>query len=100
MYISRLVKTRDPYPGLLQFAITSCLPFKTVFLYFLSILLFASYSLHPLSLLQDHSHLLPCGSAVKPIHILRGPSVIIPSVQHTKLSHLEVLLPHLSSKSD
>jgi hypothetical protein len=27
MYISRLVKTRDPYPGLLQFAIQSRFPF-------------------------------------------------------------------------
>jgi hypothetical protein len=40
MYISRLVKTRDPYPGLLQFAIIcfffpSSLPlFLYVFLFF------------------------------------------------------------------
>jgi hypothetical protein len=33
MYISQLVKTRDPYPGLLQFAISSCFhPFQSAFL--------------------------------------------------------------------
>jgi hypothetical protein len=30
MYISRLVKTRDPYPGLLQFAILSLLSFLSL----------------------------------------------------------------------
>jgi hypothetical protein len=47
MYISRLVKTRDPYPGLLQFAISSCflsfsLPFfVTIFLFFFLFQLFS-----------------------------------------------------------
>jgi hypothetical protein len=48
MYISRLVKTRDPYPGLLQFAILSCFPlfpslplFVIVFLYLFLFQLFS-----------------------------------------------------------
>jgi hypothetical protein len=37
MYISRLVKTRDPYPGLLQFTILSCFPFPFSLLFFVTI---------------------------------------------------------------
>jgi hypothetical protein len=40
MYISRLVKTRDPYPGLLQFAIKSCFPFLSSLPLFIIIFLF------------------------------------------------------------
>jgi hypothetical protein len=42
MYISRLVKTRDPYPGLLQFAIKSCFPFPSSLLFFVIIFLYLS----------------------------------------------------------
>jgi hypothetical protein len=40
MYISRLVKTMDPHPGLLQFAIQSWFPFLPSLPFFVSILLF------------------------------------------------------------
>jgi hypothetical protein len=42
MYISRLVKTRDPYPGLLQFAIQSCFLFLSSLPFLVSIFLFLS----------------------------------------------------------
>jgi hypothetical protein len=40
MYISRLVKTRDLYPGLLHFTIYSCFPFLSSLPFFVSIFLF------------------------------------------------------------
>jgi hypothetical protein len=40
MYISRLVKTRDPHPGLLQFAIKSCFPFLSSLPFFVTLFLF------------------------------------------------------------
>jgi hypothetical protein len=42
MYISRLVKTRDPYPGLLQFTIQSCFLFLSSLPFLVSIFLFLS----------------------------------------------------------
>jgi hypothetical protein len=40
MYISRLVKTRDPYPGLLQFTILFPSPFLSASFIVISLLLF------------------------------------------------------------
>jgi hypothetical protein len=40
MYISRLVKTRDLHPGLLQFAIQSHFPFLSSLPFFVSLFLF------------------------------------------------------------
>jgi hypothetical protein len=40
MYISQLVKTRDPHPGLLQFAIPFCFSFPSSLPFFVSIFLF------------------------------------------------------------
>jgi hypothetical protein len=52
MYISRLVKTRDPYPGLLQFAILSWFPFLSSLPFFITLFLF--FFLFPLfSLIVD-----------------------------------------------
>jgi hypothetical protein len=79
MYISRLVKTRDLYPGLLQ--LPFCLPHSlAAYLYFSSSSLHLS---HLFSHLSSLVHLLLVnlsGSAVMPSHIQRGPSVTIPSV--------------------
>jgi hypothetical protein len=63
MYISRLVKTRDPYPGLLQFAILFRFPLhfqSAFFLRHLSLLL-------PLSTLLSHYQL--SGGAVTPFSL-------------------------------
>jgi hypothetical protein len=52
MYISQLVKTRDPYPGLLQFAISVSFPFQSAFLHHhlpLLLLLSSILSHHQLS---------------------------------------------------
>jgi hypothetical protein len=85
MYISHLVKTRDLYPGLLQ--LPSCFSFFSDFsspvLY--SPLLF-SHLFPPLHLVLVYIG----GSAATPSHIQKGPSVAIPSVQVTQLSHLQV----------
>jgi hypothetical protein len=43
MYISRLVKTRNPYPGLLQFTIKSCFLFLSSLPLFVIIFLFLSF---------------------------------------------------------
>jgi hypothetical protein len=40
MYISRLVKTRDPYPGLLQFAILFRFPLLSSLPFFITLFLF------------------------------------------------------------
>jgi hypothetical protein len=40
VYISQLVKTRDPYPSLLQFTIVSCFPLLSSLPFFVSIFLF------------------------------------------------------------
>jgi hypothetical protein len=73
MYISRLVKTRDLYPGLLTIAILS--PSSPWLLISTS---------HLISHLSSSIH-LPLvyigGSATTPSHIQKGPSVAIPSVR-------------------
>jgi hypothetical protein len=64
VYISRLVKTRDPYPGLLQFAILFRfpLPFQSAFLHLDPSLLLS------LSTLLSHHRL--SGGAVTPFSLL------------------------------
>jgi hypothetical protein len=62
VYISRLVKTRDPYPGLLQFAIKSCFPFPFSLPFFVTIPLLLS-----LSTLLSHHRL--SGGAVTPFSL-------------------------------
>jgi hypothetical protein len=52
MYISRLVKTRDPYPGLLQFAIQSCFLSLSSLLFFIASFLFF-FLFHLFSLIID-----------------------------------------------
>jgi hypothetical protein len=80
MYISRLVKTRDPHPSLLIIAIQ--FPFLLILtVYLLSLIrllssLVSSYSFPYLHLLFVYLG----GSAIMPSHIQRGPSVTIPSV--------------------
>jgi hypothetical protein len=63
MYISRLVKTRDPYPGLLQFAILSSVSpsFQSAFLRLNPPLLL------PLSTILSHLRL--SGGAVTPFSL-------------------------------
>jgi hypothetical protein len=52
MYISRLVKTRDPYPGLLQFAISVSFPFPRL-PFLVGIFLFFFFFFHLFSLIID-----------------------------------------------
>jgi hypothetical protein len=63
MYISRLVKTRDPHPGLLQFAILSWFPLPSQ-----SAFLCHHLSL-PLSLSTILSHHRLSGGAVTPFSL-------------------------------
>jgi hypothetical protein len=64
MYISRLVKTRDPYPGLLQFAIGFIPPFNLP-----SLLRLFLWSLPFIHLYFSTLRLsISCGSAVRPTH--------------------------------
>jgi hypothetical protein len=61
MYISRLVKTRDPHPGLLQIAILfphfPCLPISTscylLYLHFISSIVPSLLSIYHLSILVE-----------------------------------------------
>jgi ABC-type amino acid transport system permease subunit len=60
MYISRLVKTRDPYPGLLQFAIQSCVPFLSSLPLLVIIFLFFFFCFQLFSLALDLVEVLSC----------------------------------------
>jgi hypothetical protein len=75
VYISRLVKTRDPYPGLLQFAILSPSSFP-VCLFFSS--LSSSFSL--ISIVSSSTKWRCCHA----LFTLRGPSVSQPSVREAQ----------------
>jgi hypothetical protein len=90
MYISRLVKTRDLYPGLLTITIpVSLSPFLLACIFpsllYCSPHLFSYFSLSLFLLLVYLS-----GSATTPSHIQRGLSVAIPSVQGSKLRLTQV----------
>jgi hypothetical protein len=63
MYISHLVKTRDLYPGLLQFAIKSC------FLFLSSLPLFVVLFLYLLSLSTLLTHYRLSGGAIMPFSL-------------------------------
>jgi hypothetical protein len=68
LYISRLVKTRDLYPGLLQFAIQSCFLILRSLPFFVSIFLFF-FLFQLFSLIIDLVEVLS-----RPLHS-KGPSV-------------------------
>jgi hypothetical protein len=75
VYISRLVKTRDPYPGLLQFAIQFRVPLP-----------FQSASLRrhlsiPLSLSTLFSHFRLSGGAITPFSLYEDLVPSQPSVR-------------------
>jgi hypothetical protein len=77
VYISQLVKTRDPYPGLLQFAIIVSFPFQPAFL-------LVSLSLC-LSLSSLSSHHLLGGGAVMPFLLqedLGSVSLVSENISH------------------
>jgi hypothetical protein len=80
VYISRLVKTRDPYPGLLQFAILSCFPFP-----FQSASLRHRLSL-PLPLSSILSHHQLSGGAVTPFSLLGD--LVLASLVSENASHV------------
>jgi hypothetical protein len=79
MYISRLVKTTDPHPSLLDNCRSVSFHLTLIF--------------SPLSLLQDLLILISGGSATMPSHTPKGPSVYKPSVcVHSEIC---VVSPHL-----
>jgi hypothetical protein len=78
VYISRLVKTRDPYPGLLQFAIIISFPFQSAFS-------FASSPLHLSLSLLSSCHLFGGGAATP--FSLPGDLVLV-SLVSENISHV------------
>jgi hypothetical protein len=87
VYISQLVKTRDPYPGLLQIAIIVLFPLQ-------SASLFVSLSLH-LSLSPLSSCHLFGGGAVTPFS-LQGDLVLVSLVSENISHMLQATLNHPS----
>jgi hypothetical protein len=90
MYISQLVKTRDPYPGLLQFAIISSFSFQSAFLFL---------SLSPLILLSSLlSHHRTSGGAVTLSHS-QG-DLVLASLVSEKPSHVLQVTPQHPSRTN
>jgi hypothetical protein len=93
VYISRLVKTRDPYPGLLQFAIE----FRFPFLSFQSAFLRPLFSLLlSLSTLLSHHRL--SGGAVTPFS-LQG-DLVLASLVSENASHVLQATASSPSRTD
>jgi hypothetical protein len=90
LYISRLVKTRIPHSGLLIHCHSGSILSLASHLYLSSTSSYStSLSSHPF-LHLDLLLVYLSGSAVTPSHTQGGPSVAIPSVRVSSLSHLRV----------